>query len=542
MLSVADVLQMPALRRGLPEVVAANDYLDREVRWAHVLDVPEVSGLLKGGEFVLNTGFGVGLDGGTQRSFIRQLADQEAAAVAVELGTPYSRSLPEPMRDEAQRVRLPLIALHRKTRFVEVTQAIHRQIMGTEFALLRQADEASRQLTELALNGAPLSELLGALSRLLANPVLLEDAAGSIVDWAADRTDPDLLLRTWQDLQQAERRNRNPRGYVAASLRFGDRAGGRLLALEFEDPFSELATTVVSRGADILSLYLASRRHEQELATHSRGALLDELMGGRLTDAEAARRAAALSFPQRPAVLIPVAAAWRHDHARPPASSWSALANDVHAGLRRAGMEALVGPRAHQLLLLIDPGHDGEEDALAEEVAGAILAALNDRGLGMHDLALAIGPRVRCWAGTGPALDRSSRRAAAAAGETPAPWHDARRVGLADVLFAMRDAPVLSAFVTDRIGALVDGDDRRRDELIHTLEVYLRNGGRKTQAARDLHLERQSMYYRLGRLQSLLGIDWNDGEDMLEVHLALRAHRLLERRSTATQRANGRHG
>jgi Purine catabolism regulatory protein-like family len=55
-LTVADVLDFSVVRRGLPEVVSGDAHLDREVRWAHVLDVADASGLLKGREFVLNTG------------------------------------------------------------------------------------------------------------------------------------------------------------------------------------------------------------------------------------------------------------------------------------------------------------------------------------------------------------------------------------------------------------------------------------------------------------------------------------------------------
>jgi PucR family transcriptional regulator, purine catabolism regulatory protein len=105
---------------------------------------------------VLNNGFGLGLDARKQRSFIGELAVQGASAVAVELGKLYRRGLPEPLRDEAERHGLPLIALHRKTRFVEVPEAVHARLMDADYALLRQADDASRRLTELAVDCAPL--------------------------------------------------------------------------------------------------------------------------------------------------------------------------------------------------------------------------------------------------------------------------------------------------------------------------------------------------------------------------------------------------
>jgi hypothetical protein len=108
MLTVAEVLDMPVVKQGLPEIVAGQEHLDGPVRWAHVLDVAEVAGLLKGREFVLNNGFGIGSDATVQRDFIRDLAHQEVAALAVELGICFRRSLPAPMVREAERVGLPL--------------------------------------------------------------------------------------------------------------------------------------------------------------------------------------------------------------------------------------------------------------------------------------------------------------------------------------------------------------------------------------------------------------------------------------------------
>ncbi len=37
-----------------------------------------------------------------------------------------------------------------------------------------------------------------------------------------------------------------------------------------------------------------------------------------------------------------------------------------------------------------------------------------------------------------------------------------------------------------------------------------------------------SRHHRLDRLQQLLGVDWHDGEELLELHFAVRARQLLD--------------
>ena len=128
------------------------------------------------------------------------------------------------------------------------------------------------------------------------------------------------------------------------------------------------------------------------------------------------------------------------------------------------------------------------------------------------------------------------RRSAGAATALPvARWHDARRPGVADLLHDLRDTPELEAFVEEQLGPLMaDGSPRSR-ALLDTLEAYLAAGGRKAEAARALHLERQSLYLRLRRIEETLGVSLDDEDVVLGLHLAVRALRF--RRGLTVRRA-----
>lgn len=65
-----------------------------------------------------------------------------------------------------------------------------------------------------------------------------------------------------------------------------------------------------------------------------------------------------------------------------------------------------------------------------------------------------------------------------------------------------------------------------REELARTAEVYLDGAGQAARAAAELGIHRQTLYYRLSRIEKLTGLDLDDGEDRLLLHMALKAHRL----------------
>lgn len=63
-------------------------------------------------------------------------------------------------------------------------------------------------------------------------------------------------------------------------------------------------------------------------------------------------------------------------------------------------------------------------------------------------------------------------------------------------------------------------------ELAHTAEVFLDHAGQAGRTATALAIHRQTLYYRLSRIEQLTGLDLADGESRLLLHMALKAARL----------------
>ncbi|WP_329532276.1 helix-turn-helix domain-containing protein [Streptomyces sp. NBC_01450] len=63
-------------------------------------------------------------------------------------------------------------------------------------------------------------------------------------------------------------------------------------------------------------------------------------------------------------------------------------------------------------------------------------------------------------------------------------------------------------------------------ELARTAEVFLDCAGQAGRTAAELGIHRQTLYYRLSRVEQLTGLDLDDGEDRLLLHMALKGSRL----------------
>ena len=85
----------------------------------------------------------------------------------------------------------------------------------------------------------------------------------------------------------------------------------------------------------------------------------------------------------------------------------------------------------------------------------------------------------------------------------------------------------LTRLVQHTLGPLLAWEAAHPSDLVRTLEVHLRNGCSPTRTAALLHIGRQSLYQRLERIESLLGLEIDDPDLLGELLTASCAWRLV---------------
>jgi hypothetical protein len=228
---------------------------------------------------------------------------------------------------------------------------------------------------------------------------------------------------------------------------------------------------------------------------------------------------------------------------------------DMAVGALRTGL----GPSANGLHVVVCVTPWWDDDPRLRAVPGtaawctlqaeeARSAAADSRPSGETALALLV--RLRSVDALGPVLDAVARLRESAGPDGAAGASTPRR-GLADLTGAWREAAAAAraARAEPRLGPVAQWDSlgpyrmltalpRASDpvsrallapvhsELAHTAEVFLDHAGQAGRTAAALGIHRQTLYYRLGRIEQLTGLDLGDGEDRLLLHMALKAARL----------------
>ncbi|WJV49674.1 PucR family transcriptional regulator [Streptomyces flavofungini] len=532
-ITVQRALELPGLRGGLPEIVAGADRLGRTVRWVHAGEVPNIASLLKGGELLLTTGLGLGSRPAEQRAFVRDLAERGIAALVVELGPRFAR-LPAALVDTARAAGLPLVQLHREVPFVTVTEEVHTEIVNGHYALLRRAEEVHRRCTGALLSGGGIPQVLSVLAEFSGNPVFLETADGQLLYAAGAGSACADPLQVWEGLRgRPEDRAEPPAGAVLVDVPGGGPGAGsvraRLVLLAVESTLLPVHRIATERAAGSLAVVLMQARQEEELAARGRGDFLTDLAEGRITPEDAPAQARVLGFKPGPSPLLPVV--MRIPDGLPTGGGWAVLARAVAEELASVGVPVLLGvrPVEGRVPLLLGLRAEPERTTVADRVAAALRAGVERAGMrraGAQPPIVVVGV-AGGWAAAASGLRHAAETATAAQGLPDRPWYDARRLDIDLLLWRLHqhDGTALAAFVDRAIGPLRDHDQRSKPPLLPTLQTYLAHAGRKAETARELHLNRQTLYNRLARIGELLGTDLDDPQTVLALSLALRARR-----------------
>ncbi|MFF7641994.1 PucR family transcriptional regulator ligand-binding domain-containing protein [Streptomyces canus] len=93
----------------------------------------------------------------------------------------------------------------------------------------------------------------------------------------------------------------------------------------------------------------------------------------------------------------------------------------------------------------------------------------------------------------------------------------------------------LAALVQHALGPLLAWEAAHPSDLVRTLEVHLRNGCSPTRTAALLHIGRQSLYQRLERIESLLGLEIDDPDLLGELLTATCAQRVVRKAQTVAR-------
>jgi purine catabolism regulator len=448
--------------------------------------------------------------------------------------------------------------LHRPAPFATFTEEVHARLLNERFAAVDLSDRLRSALAALNLSGASLQRLLDEIAAFAGCPVMLVNLAQRVLATAGDRAALSELTRDWGRVSRqvaalasqgsatgatrattggsaastssasaaaassasakARAQLIGPDGWIIAPLEARGQQWARLLLFGYHGPTAE-GRMVADRAAEALAVHRlvgGGDGYPQDwLEGEAAQAMLADLASGSVRPDQLLPRVRALGLPVNRRTFVPLII-------RPLSGSGEgfdllfrrALADEGVPGL--AGWTSTTAGGAPGTAVLVSLPRD-QDSAIA--VDRLVAKACEHHGRGRR---FAVGAGFDC--ATLNELPRAFAEAVhvadAAVADPPAgPVARLRDVRLRGLVRLLRDEPELQAFIERELGPLFAEQD-----LLDVLRSYLRTGRNKSLAAQEHHFSRPALYRRLHSIETLLGVDLDDWDQLVSLYVALLAY------------------
>ncbi len=542
MLTLREALQLPCFENA--RVMAGATGLDREIRRVHLVDIPDATYSWGRNALLLTAGYGLKDSPERQAALIPTLIEQGLVGLVFAIGW-YFEAVPDSICAAAEAHGFPVIVVPPEVEFITITERLYVEIVNHEFVLKERADGIHRQLTRLVLEGGDLTALARTLADILERSVLIENLASEVLATAqhgpvdearlqaieAGRTPPERAQRLLKRGLYAELQQKlSPVRFsvmpdlgmtmerVVAPIVAGPDLYGYIWVVAGDHPLTDLDTLAIEHAATVAALMMLREQAVRDAQHALRGDFLAQLL--RLDthaqpDSVLVERGRAIGyqFDQSHQVLFVMSQSLA-------GGTLAQLAVRLDNWLHRQGEWGLVVSREPGLAILINSKATATGLRLAERLIGDVNTPAQPLMIGVSTVRVADKLLRRPYDEAVEAADIGQRL-----GTNP-PIVSFESLGLLDWLYrlpveAMRHNPYWT-----KIETLAEHDHKAHGDLLHTLESYLKYGGALAEAAAAINVHRNTLLYRLGRIEEIAGIDLKEVEQRLNLHVALKGYRL----------------
>ncbi|MFE0381822.1 PucR family transcriptional regulator [Streptomyces inhibens] len=532
---VREVLSSPCLAGA--RLVAGESGLDRVVQRLNVMEVPDILPWTKPNELLLTTGYPLRETPEALAALVAGLEERQLAAVAVKLGR-YLDELPPEMLDMADRLGLPLVILPDDVAFDDILNQVLTDILNRQAAVLARSEDAHRALVNVVLAGGGLSALTCELSMLLGGTVMVTTPDGRVLA----RSDPSqgsshlgscfdasgrfMVERFKHGLHTLEERDAR---VALVPVLAGALDHGRVVLIAGERPVDDSDVHVLERAAATAALVITKELAVAAVESKYQGDFLRDLLAGRAGEPEhTVPHCASLGWDiDRPVVVVVAELDAGHDPSPQPrdlrpvherfATAWTMV-------VREHDPQAAVGGFSQEVVVVM-----GADDAAAASrvVRHMVAQVSGDGGGGRRPFSTGVS-RVLDRPALLPHGYEQARRAARVGRQMHGPGAiaDFDSLGVFRLLSLVPDSSELAGFVQETLGELAAREDQETADLRTTLQVLLDTNLNVAETARVLHFHYNTLRYRIGKLERLLGPFTTDPHLRLNLALALQVLRM----------------
>ena len=541
--NLGEITALPMLADAT--VLSGKAHLEqKQVEWVSVIETP-VENFVRQDEFVLSTGIGLGGETEALLHFVQDVYESGASALALATGR-HVYDIPKQVISFAEKKEFVLIEMNWEIRFSDVIHSCMEKINHYQQEDLKRSEQIQQRLLEMVLQGGSCSDIARYVTKQIGSPVLIADTLGRVKAESGCTTEH---LNQWNHHRESRvtvvnSGNLHPFHKKMEKIVIGNAPGllmriqsagkeqGQMIIFSIDD-LDDLDTNLLEHAStaaalaflkdsaieetemrlkDDFILSLANGEFVSEERLLSRGKLLGYNLTlpyvcvvGQLDNLEELFRKNQEGF-----------ASYQHWFE----SMIYYVSEEILLAGETINRRILTTVQESKLLIFLETDSGTNDlvnqylDLLERRLSRLLPGVVLTWGIGQHGDGVIVFPDSYSKACVALDLGRKQRGAG-----SRIDYEDTKINRLLQSLSHDKDVQEVTM---STISPLVDYDEKRSMDLIGTFTAYHLNNGNVSQTARKLNLHRQSLLYRLRKIESLTRLSLMNPDDVFLLDLSIK--------------------
>lgn len=532
-MTISDFLNLPNFSDL--NLLAGKNGLDRELTNVTVVDTPDGTNWLNGGEFVITTAYMLHEEKDLLE-FLQVLHEKQAAGVGIKENR-YITTIPEAALKMADELNLPLISVPEAYPFVDIINPVLTQIISRQSLLLTQANKIHKEFLGLAINNNSVPEILKTLSSIIRISCAFIDTHFRNIFFSDESSS---LMQKLQDADMESITSEFLEQYDYYTVANKNEQFGFLL---FEKGCLQMQEngnmqTALEYASIVLILHIQVQIANQQMAEKYKASFLEDLLTNNVkTDVEIHNRARLYGWDFTNGGLAAVVdinniKKYFTDHLDSNTNRMLEEATEIIFRHSIQEMHQMFPQskyfRQSDLIVFIISMPEENREGLPEQLEQTF-RRLQSRLKMVSPFTITLGIGQYYENIRDISKSYSEARVAINLGYS-LQWFDRilfyNRLGLYRLLAPVMNSPESEELCIQYIQPLEDYDRKYHGELLPTLQEILQNGWNLKESAAGLYIHYNSIKYRYAKICKVLNLDLADHNNRSLVEIAMKLYLL----------------
>jgi purine catabolism regulator len=557
-LRVSELLKMNALKDA--KVAAGSGGIHNVTSGVTIMEAPDIADWLKGGELLLTSLYSIkSFTEKEQKKLIVQLAQKGICGLVIKIRK-IEEEIPKIIIDAGNELNIPIIQLPREVPFVDVMYPVMEELFNNQVKKLSYYKEVHDRFTALALADEGLEAIATSLEKLIGNPVAIYDRNFNCIASTDSKIVEFILLDKDNTINENMGKNftyykqrviltqlaEEEKNQIIIPIQTVNNIKTYLVVTELYKELEELDYIAMENAATILCLELVKQFSVAEVERKFKNDLIDDLVSGKISSIDTIyERANLIGLKLNcnySVVLINIDGFHKHlsKQDMKDQDKFKEFESRVYTAILEAINifipNAIVRTGSNRIIILWDVKKENDSDRewitrikqTAEKIQKRVKKQIKSISLtaGIGNIAKTVDGIAQSYKEAQDALELGKMT------DGEGIIISFSELGILRLLCQFNDLSLLSNFIPSCLKRLIEYDQSNKNELVNTLETFLKCNGNATKTAQALFVHYKTVIYRLDRIKEITKLDFENHESMLEIQVGFKILKLLNKQNS----------